>query len=85
MAPLLSVFSALQKVTPTNHYLLINIHPLRYIHGHQGQSRLHQGVEEPLTSLPQEGILRHSEGGGGGGEEDQGATGSEEGRYAKDK
>ena len=83
MAPLLSVFSALQKVTPTNHYLLINIHPLRYIHGHQGQSRLDQGVEEPLTSLPQEGILRHSE--GGGGEEDQGASGSEEGRDAKDK
>ena len=82
MAPLQSVFCASTtqpKVTPTNHHLLINIHHLMFSLGHQGLPRLHQSLEKPPASTPQEGVLRHGEGGGGvGGEEVQGASRSEE-------
>ena len=77
MAPLQSVFCARTtqpKVTPTNHHLLIDIHHRRFSLGHQGLPRLHQSLEKPPSSIPQEGVR----GQGGGGEEVQGAPQSEE-------
>ena len=55
------VSSLQQKVTPTKHYLLINIHPLRFILGHQGQSRLYQGSEKTTckpSDMVKEGQLK---------------------------
>ena len=83
MVPLQNVFCASTtqpKVTPTNHYLLINIHRLMFSLGHQGLPRLPQSLEKPPSSIPQEGVRGHGEGGGGGGGggEVQGAPQSEE-------
>ena len=78
MAPLQSVFCARTtqpKVTPTNHHLLIDIHHRRFSLGHQGLPRLHQSLEKPPASTPQEGVRRHGE--GGGGKEVQGSLSSE--------
>ena len=62
------------KFTPTNHHLLINIHHLSL--GHQGLPRLHQSLEKPPASTPQEGFRGHGE--GGGGKEVQGSLRSKE-------
>ena len=62
------------KFTPTNHHLLINIHHLSL--GHQGLPRLHQSLEKPPATTPQEGFRGHGE--GGGGKEVQGSLWSKE-------